>query len=131
MRSDEDFEHLHSNIVLLLDELCRTKAEYKDVIKYRDDLVIVTVRVDRGSNGEIVELEGKRHEHIIKLREKFVVRLDEILAQLEKKYVLKAKLQKPQVGSLKSELQDIRNQLQYVKAELSGLRADIADKLKE
>ncbi|UCG83256.1 MAG: hypothetical protein JSW38_00040 [Dehalococcoidia bacterium] len=127
LRDGDDFEELHSQIILLLVELCRQKKGFQDVIEYKSDLHITLEVMDRDPNGELIEIEDSEISTGTNIRENFGKRLDEILAQLEAEYTHKVALYKPQKDITNKELQDIKAVLLDIRDELKNIRAKLPD----
>ena len=130
LQSGDDFKELHADIVRFLKVVCTTKSEYSEVAEYPDwpeDIMTGLAGLTPDGQTEepdpIIELK----QRLIEGRKQFTTHLCDILAELEKEYKLRVKLEPTSASSIKADIQAIRKDMKNISTELSRLTREIED----
>lgn len=126
IQSGDDFGQLHSDIIRLLKIVCRTKTEYKDILRYpAPPAVRETVIMVPGPNGKPAEHERISHfseESLQQSQKELGARLLAKLTELREEYLLRSKLEITARRTYGTDLKNIKKELANIKSELLRLR---------
>jgi hypothetical protein len=122
LQDGEDYAALHEEIIRLLKVICSTKSEYKDVVCYpKQFLLVYTAPDEKGNQVEVDRISKYPGDSLIKTRSELGERILSILAELEAEYKLGIKLKASCEKSLRSEMQQLRKEVSALRNEFGRI----------
>lgn len=122
LQNGEDYASLHAEIVRLLKVICSTKSEYKDIVRYPEQFLIVyTAPDEKGNQVEVDSTSKYPGDSLIKTRSELGERILSILAELETEYKLRLKLEASREKRLRSEMQQLRKEVSALRSEFARI----------